>query len=81
VSEKEQQLHREIGERLKEFRLSRQMNQQIFAKEIHATQGNLSRIERGLRSIDANFLHYLLTAYPRFSLMWLITGKGEMEEQ
>jgi transcriptional regulator with XRE-family HTH domain len=67
----------EIGVRLAKFRSDRKLNQELFAEKIKINQGSLSRIERGLRRIDADFLYRVLQAYPKLNLEWLILGNGE----
>jgi transcriptional regulator with XRE-family HTH domain len=70
---------KEIGERVRLFRESKDLSFSQFGEIVKKDKSNLSKLEKGKFSIDANFLHYLLKAYPRFNLQWLITGFGTME--
>ena len=81
MDSKEQQISVEIGARLKEYRRHQGKTQQMFADDLNSfDRSNLSKIERGERSVDADFLYYLLKHYPSIRLEWLILGHGTMEK-
>ena len=70
-----------IGERVRLFREAKGLSLSEFGAIVHRDKSNLAKLEKGKFEVTANFLHYLLKRYPDFSLIWLITGKGEMEEK
>jgi transcriptional regulator with XRE-family HTH domain len=75
----EKEILKATGERVRFFRESKNLSLSEFGSKINRDKSSLSKLERGIFSIDANFLHLLLKAYPRFRLEWLILGKGEAE--
>lgn len=64
-----------IGQNIKKIRLILEMNQNQFADSIQITQGALSKIEKGTKTIDPEILARIASVY-ELSLDWLILDKG-----
>ncbi len=67
----------EICKRFKKIREKLGMKQGDFAKEIKLTQGHVSDIENGRKSVSDRVMEILYLKY-NINEEWLRTGKGDM---
>jgi transcriptional regulator with XRE-family HTH domain len=65
----------EIGERLREFRMRKRLNQSEFAQKIGIEQAALSRIESGNYTLRDDIKEVLFLKF-KLDLNWLVTGHG-----
>ncbi len=70
----------DLGERIKEVRLERGLNQAEFAAQLGVSRSYLSEAERGKGKPSVEMLVGIATEYPEVSLRWLLTG-SEAEPQ
>ena len=64
-----------LGERIKEVRKGKALNQTVFAERIGVTQAALSLYEKGLSNPKLEVIESIYTAFPGVDLHWLITGE------
>jgi transcriptional regulator with XRE-family HTH domain len=69
---------REVGERLKEYRLSRGVSQQDVARATGVQQPSVVRYEAGLREIHIYFIKRFVEKYG-CDLHWLVFGSEEQK--
>lgn len=66
------------GKRLSKIRKHFGYNQFDFADQLGVTQGHLSGMERGVRSLSYTVLMSILDKFEEVNLYWLLAGKGKM---
>lgn len=66
-----------ICERFKEIRMSLNMKQGDFAKEIKTTQGHVSDIENKRKGVSDRVIEIICLKY-NINKKWLLKGEGEM---
>lgn len=54
------------------------LSQEAFAEQLGVTQGHLSAMERGVRSLAYQVGQSLTKCYPGLSIDWLLSGRGDM---
>jgi transcriptional regulator with XRE-family HTH domain len=64
-----------LGERLKLFRLKKNLVQAEFAEICGIDRKNLSKIENGRRSITDYILYNLVNYFPDFDANYILTGQ------
>jgi transcriptional regulator with XRE-family HTH domain len=69
-----------LGERLKNFRLSKEMTQEKFAAICGIARNNLSGIERGTRSATNLMLYNLINHFADFDANYILTGNKKEAE-
>lgn len=69
----EQAYRQEFGKRLKEFRVSKGINQQEVAKQTGVMQPSIVRYESGLRAPDIYFIKQFVEKFD-CDLNWLVFG-------
>jgi len=67
-----------IVDRLKEYLASRNITHSSFQRTCRLSNGYLSNLLKGKGAMGADVLQKIHAAYPELSLIWLLTGKGEM---
>lgn len=65
-----------IGERLLEVRKDLGLTQAQFAGRLGVSRSYLSEVELGRGKPSVEMIAGMATAFPQFSLTWLLTGKG-----
>lgn len=68
----------EIANRLLFFRESLKIAQKDVAKGSKSSQGHISEMEKGLKSIQPRVILFLAERYG-LNVDWLFTGRGEMQ--
>lgn len=74
IREEEKQQIKEIGERLKTYRLDNNIPQGDMANALGMSQGFLSSVEDGRYKIGYPVLKRLIVTYEDLDIKWLITG-------
>lgn len=69
-------LKKEVGGRIKVFRLDKKKAQNVLASELQVHQSTITNIEHGTTFPKVNYLHYFYEKYG-LNLNWLVTGVGE----
>jgi repressor LexA len=67
-----------VGQRIREARKARSLNQQELSDMLKIHRNSLVRYERGERSVDVELLVRIAKVLG-ISLQWLLTGEGEMQ--
>lgn len=67
----------QLGQRIRQVRLSRKLTQQAFARSLGIVQGFLCGIERG-KKIPSDTLLIALSHLYEINMEWLVSGKGPM---
>ncbi len=70
----------EIGKRIKEFRMLKELTQIEFAKEMGIDYKNLPKIEKGERGLTETMLYNLIIYFPDFDPIYILTGKKKEVE-
>jgi len=63
-----------IGERLREFRKSKDLKQVPFCEQIGISSGYLSEVENGKKTPGGDILISLLREFPDIDIRWLLIG-------
>jgi transcriptional regulator with XRE-family HTH domain len=71
------ELIKQMGERLKALRLKLGLNQDVFADQIGHKRANYSRVERGQVKISSVTLFHLFEKF-NVDLNYMVTGEGEL---
>jgi transcriptional regulator with XRE-family HTH domain len=66
-----------LNERIKKLRLTLEISQRQFAKQIFISQGLLAEIELGHRRVNSRIVH-LISSQFKVNVNWLQKGEGEM---
>jgi transcriptional regulator with XRE-family HTH domain len=69
---------RQIGHRLFAFRVDQGLSQQQLADAINISVSDLQDVEGGICKIALEMLSGIATEFPRVSLRWLLTGRGDL---
>lgn len=67
-----------VGQRIREARRKKGMNQVELSERLRIHRNSLVRYERGERSVDVELLVHIASEL-RISLHWLVTGEGDMD--
>lgn len=67
----------QIGQRIRQVRLSRKLTQQAFSRSLGIVQGFLCGIERG-KKIPSDTLLIALSHLYEINMQWLVSGTGTM---
>ncbi len=65
-----------LKDRIKEIMDNEQLTASLFADSIGVQRSSISHILSGRNKPSLEFLQKVLTSYPKYSIEWLIMGKG-----
>lgn len=65
-----------VGARLRQFRKSRGLTQEVLARRVETDRKVVAAWENGRRAMPASKARHLADEFPTLSLDWLLLGKG-----
>lgn len=67
-----------ITNRLKQLIENEKISIRVFEEKIGASQGSINKAINSNADLKANTLNNIVEVFPRYNIVWLLTGKGPM---